>query len=94
MDAAYAIVDSGSDNRNANVIKTVNIPILESGSGVAICVFISRLPTPGDGASLVSARIESSDFYRDALGERPQLLEIGHADHQTELLGDSALKIS
>lgn len=94
VDASYAIVDSGSDNKNVNVRKTANIPILEAGSGFALCIFISRLPTPGDGASLISANIEHSDFYRDAIGDSAQTVAISNADHQTELLAESTLRIS
>lgn len=94
VDASYAIVDSGSDNKNANVRKTANIPILEVGSGFALCIFISRLPTPGDGASLLSANVENSDFYRDAIGDSTQIAAISSVDHQTELLAGSTLRIS
>jgi hypothetical protein len=94
FDAIYSIVDSGSENKNLNVQKTATIPILGVGAGIAICVFISRLPTPGDGASLASASIRNSDFYRDAINEPSQTTNIGDSDHQTELLADSSLKIS
>jgi hypothetical protein len=94
VDASYAIVDSGSDNKNVNVRKVANIPILEAGAGFAICISIARLPTPGDGASLLSASIENSDFYRDAIGDPTQIAAIGTADHQTELLAKSTLRIS
>jgi hypothetical protein len=94
INAQYAIVDSGSENKNLNVQKTAALPILGVGAGIAICVFISKLPTAGDGATLISATIENSDFYRDAISE-PVLSEaISKTDHQTELLVGSKLKIA
>jgi len=84
VESVYKIVDSSNPNRDATIAKEASVPILDPGNGVALCVFISKVPTADDRVTLVSARVTASDFYRDAIKEDPQDLTVDPQRHQVE----------
>jgi hypothetical protein len=85
IDAAYNVTDSSSPNRDSSVAKQGSVQILEAGKAVALCVFISKVPTPDDRVALVSARLTASDFYRDAIHEPEQQIDVDIQRHHTEV---------
>lgn len=46
--ATYNITDSSNPNRESTVTKHASVQILEPQKGVALCIFISKVPTPDD----------------------------------------------
>jgi hypothetical protein len=84
IDTVYNITDSSTPNREARLEKHASVPIVEPKTGVALCIFISKIPTPDDRVSLVSARLSAGDFYRDAINEPPHKIEIEPTLHQVE----------
>lgn len=84
--AVYQITDSSSPNRESTVTKHASIQILEAGKGVALCIFISKVPTSDDRVNLVSAHLTTSDFYRDAINEPAQQIDIDTAKHHVEIV--------
>jgi hypothetical protein len=82
FEANYLITDSGALMKDALTKKSASVPLIDPQSGVALCIFISRVPTPDDGVRLSSARIMFSDFYRDAVGEESKVEEIRADNHQ------------
>jgi hypothetical protein len=82
--AEYTITDSSSANRRYVVNKQATVQVLEPNKAIALCVFLSKVPTGGDQVQLVSATITSSNFYRDALREPPQQLIIDINTHKVE----------
>ncbi len=83
--AVYNITDSSSPNREASVTKQASVQILEAGKAVALCIFISKVPTADDRVALVSAHLTTSDFYRDAINEPMQRIDVDVRRHQVEL---------
>ena len=88
INTAYRIVDSSSLNRDAEVRKQALVQILEPHKAVALCVFISRVPTANDRVSLVSAQITAGDFYRDAIGESAQQIAVDVQQHRHHVEAD------
>jgi hypothetical protein len=84
IEAKYNITDSSNPNRESSVTKHASVQVLEPKTGVALCIFISKVPTTDDRVSLVSARLTAGDFYRDAIKEPPQRINIDPRMHQTE----------
>jgi phosphate/sulfate permease len=84
IDTLYNITDSSNPNRETSVTKQASVPILEAGKEVALCVFISKVPTADDRVALVSARLTASDFYRDAISEPAQQINIDARRHHVE----------
>jgi len=84
IDATYSITDNSSPNRDSIVTKQASTQILEPGKAVALCVFISKVPTTGDRVALMSARLTTSDFYRDAINEPVQEIDVDVKRHHTE----------
>lgn len=93
IEAEYYIIDSSSANREATVAKQASIQVLEPGQGVALCIFISKVPTPGDQVSLRSATLTSSDFYRDAINEAPQTIRIDTKKHHIDLEAGCVVRV-
>jgi hypothetical protein len=94
VEATYEIVDSSSPNRESSVTKHAAVQILEPKAGIALCIFISKVPTPDDRVSLVSARITSGDLYRDAIKEPPQKTEIDPRLHNTVQTADCVVRLA
>jgi hypothetical protein len=76
--------DSSNPNRESSVVKGASIQILEPNASVALCIFISEVPTQDDRVMLVSARLCAGDFYRDAIKESAQGVEIDGKSHHFE----------
>lgn len=93
VEAVYKITDSSNPNREATVTKEASDQILEPKTGIALCVFISKVPTPDDCVALVSARITAGDFYRDAVKEAPQQIEIKPNQHHFENAANCVVRI-
>jgi hypothetical protein len=85
IDAVYNVRDSSNPNRDTSVAKQASVQILEPGKAVALCIFISKVPTPGDRVALTSACLTTSDFYRDAISDPPQRIDIDAQKHHVEL---------
>jgi hypothetical protein len=94
IEAVYSIVDSSSLNRESTVTKHASVPILEPKTGVAVCIFISKLPTPDDRVTLVSARVTAGDYYRDAIGEPPLEIVIEPLTHYTERATECVVRLT
>jgi hypothetical protein len=54
---------------------------------------MSKVPTTDDRVELERAEVTSSDFYRDALGEKPQSKTVSRADHQADPEAGCIVKI-
>jgi hypothetical protein len=85
IDTVYNITDSSNPNRDTSVTKQASVQILEAGKAIALCIFISKVPTADDRVVLVSARLTTSDFYRDAIEEPPQQVDVDVNRHHVEL---------
>jgi hypothetical protein len=85
IEAVYNITDSSTANPEVSVTKRASVQILEPGKAVALCVFISKVPTADDRVALVSAHLSTSDFYRDAIKEQAQQIEISPQKHHVDL---------
>ncbi len=83
IDARYTIWDSSNPNKNYTVTKAASIQILEPTKAVALCIFVSKVPTADDRVEIISTTLTTSDFYRDALHEPPQKMSIDHSNHHT-----------
>jgi len=84
IEASYNITDSSNPNRNTSVVKEASAQILEPGCAVALCIFISKVPTADDRVALVSARLRTSDFYRDAIDEPALEINVDVGKHHVE----------
>lgn len=93
VEAVYRITDSSNPNRETSVTKLASVQILEPGKGVALCIFISKVPTADDRVVLVSARLTTSDFYRDAINEPPQQIDIDISKHHVELESGCVVRV-
>jgi hypothetical protein len=94
IEVNYSITDSSNPNRESSVTKRASVQILEPNTGVALCIFISKVPTADDRVSLVSARLTTGDFYRDAIGEPPQQFNIDPRVHHTEQAADCVVRLA
>src|SRR5450759_1965294 len=93
IDAVYNITDSSNPNRDTSVTKQTSVQILESGTAVALCIFISKVPTADDRVALVSARLTTSDFYRDAIKEPVQQIDVDIHRHHVELESGCVVRV-
>jgi hypothetical protein len=93
VNVAYNVSDSSNPNRESTVAKSASLQILEPNKSAALCVFISKVPTPGDRVALVSATIKAGDFYRDAIGEAPQQIKIEATNHHVRHAADSVVRV-
>lgn len=84
VDTIYNVINNSSTTREATLNKRAAVPILEPNSAVALCIFITKIPTPGDRVTLVSASLIAGDFYRDSIKESPQTIKIKPTIHQVE----------
>jgi len=84
IDTVYNVTDRSNPNRDSTVAKQASVQILEPGRAVALCIFISKVPTPGDRVALVSSNLTASDFYRDAIAEPPQRTGVDIGKHHVE----------
>ncbi|MFL6314532.1 MAG: hypothetical protein ACJ71W_20700 [Terriglobales bacterium] len=84
IEAVYHITDSSNPNRDASVTKKASVQILEPGKAVALCIFISKVPTADDRVLLESAQMTTSDFYRDAISEPAQQVDVDTHKHHVE----------
>jgi hypothetical protein len=93
LHAVYDITDSSNPNRNTSVTKQASVQILEAGKAVALCIFISKVPTADDRVALVSARLITSDFYRDAINEPVQQIDVDPGKHHVEAEPDCVVRL-
>jgi hypothetical protein len=84
IDVQYDISDTSSPNRHYTVTKREKIQILRPDTSLALCIWVSKVPTSDDRVDIRSATLRASDFYRDALGETPHRIDIDRNHHQTE----------
>lgn len=94
IEVTYNITDSSNPNRESSVTKHASVQILEPKTEVALCIFISKVPTPDDQVSLVSAHLIAGDFYRDAIKEPPQQIVIDPRSHHIELATDCVVRLA
>jgi hypothetical protein len=94
IEVTYNITDSSSPNRDSSVTKHASVQILEPKKGVALCIFISKVPTPDDRVSLVSARLTAGDFYRDAIKEPLQQINIDPRAHHIEQGAEGVVRLA
>jgi hypothetical protein len=93
IEALYNITDSSNFNRESSVKKEASVQILDPGKGVALCIFISKVPTAGDKVALASASLITSDFYRDATNESTLRFDIDASKHQVDLEPGSVVRV-
>ena len=84
IEAQYRIQDSSSANPSYTVTKQASVQILPSDQSIALCIFVSKVPTGDDGVELISASVAASDNYRDALQEPPQKIKVDNNKHRPE----------
>lgn len=94
VDVRYEVVDGSSANKRYSVERRASEQILRPDEAVALFVFVSKVPTSDDRVKLISARISASDYYRDAVGERPHNLEVNWETHHTESDTGCVIKVS
>lgn len=93
IEAVYSVIESSNPNRDSSITKHATVQILEPKAGAALCIFISKLPAPADRVSLVSAHLTTGDFYRDAIKEPPQQIDIDLRAHHVEQAANCVLRI-
>jgi hypothetical protein len=93
VETVYKITDSSNLNRESSVTKQASVQILEPKRGVALCIFISKVPTADDEVALVSARLTVSDFYRDAIDEPAQEIDIDISKHHVDLESGCVVRV-
>jgi hypothetical protein len=84
IEAEYRVTDSSNINKNVSVTKQAIVQILEPDCAIALCIFVSKVPTRDDKVELVWAATTSSNFYRDALKEHAQKIAVDPDSHHTE----------
>lgn len=84
IEATYRVSDSSNPNRDATLVKHASVQIVAPKTATALCIFISKIPTADDGVTLVTASLSAGDFYRDAIKEAPQKIEIDQRIHHIE----------
>jgi hypothetical protein len=84
VDARYNITDTNNANSTYLMTKQAAAQILEPGKAIALCIYVSRVPTADDRVEIISATITASDSYRDALSELPNTTTIEPRNHQRE----------
>jgi len=84
IDAQYRVWDSSSANQGLSVTRQASVQIVPSDQAIGLCIFVSKVPTGDDRVELISASVSASDYYRDALREPAQKLEIDRNTHRTE----------
>jgi hypothetical protein len=84
IETEYNVCDTSSPNRDFSVKRSAYVQMLKPDRSVALCVYVSKLPTTDDSVELVSARITTSDLYKDALSEEPQQIQVELATHLCE----------
>jgi hypothetical protein len=94
IEVEYQITDSSNPIRQTIVTRRVSVQTLEPGAGRALCIFISRVPTPGDEVLLRSARLTASDFYREAIKEAPQQITIDPRMHQVQRAANGVIRLA
>jgi len=94
IEATYEVSDSSNPNRDARLVKQASVQIVPPKTATALCIFISKIPTPNDGVTLVASRLSAGDFYRDAIKEAPQKIEIYPATHHIEREADGVVKLA
>lgn len=93
IEVEYQITDNSNPIRQTIVPRRASVQTLEAGRGRAICIFISRVPTPGDEVLLRSARLTAGDFYREAIKEAPQQVAIEPAVHQVQRAANGVVRL-
>jgi hypothetical protein len=94
IEATYSIIDSSSINREATVAKHASVQVLEPKKSVALCIFISKIPTADDSVSLISAQVTAGDFYRDSVGDPPMRIETNPRNHHVDRAADCVIRLS
>jgi hypothetical protein len=84
VEAQYDVRDSTNPMKNYSVKREASIPILEPDKAVALCVYVSKVPTSDDRVELISATFAASDFYRDAMREPAQEIKVVPGNHHFE----------
>jgi hypothetical protein len=93
VSARYNIRDTNNPNQSYSVTKQAFVQLIEPNKAVGLCIYMSKVPTTDDLVQLESAEITSSDFYRDALGEGPQLKTVSQKDHHADPEAGCIVKI-
>lgn len=93
VEVTYNITDNSGPNRESTVTKRASLQALEPKAAVALCVFISKLPTPGDQVSFIGARLSAGDFYRDAISEPPLEMNLEPRAHHTQPGTDCVVRL-
>jgi hypothetical protein len=84
ISAEYHVHDTSNVITNVNVNKTADVQLLEPGNSVALLIYLFKVPTANDKAEILQATVQSSDAYRDAIGEQPISRKISKQDHHVE----------
>lgn len=84
LQAVYDVKDTAYPNKDFAVKPNLALQSLDSGSAVAVLVYISKTPTPDDKVQLVQASILRSDFYRDAFKEDPIFSQVKSDRHEID----------
>ena len=82
--ATFRIKDTANPNATYSLDKRALLQSLDPESAVALCIYISKVPTPDDRVDLVRADMSSSDSYRDAISEVPVSRVIGPEDNEVQ----------
>jgi hypothetical protein len=94
IEVEYQVTDNSNAIRQTVVPRRATLQTLEPGAGAALCIFIWRVPTPGDAVGLRSVHITASDFYRDAIGEAPQQITVDVAAHQVSRVANGVVRLA
>jgi hypothetical protein len=91
--AVYNVTDSSSAAKEYSLTRQADVQILEPARAVALCIFFSKVPTRDDQVKLDSAKMSTSDIYRDALGERPLEITVDRSSHHSESEAGCAVQL-
>jgi hypothetical protein len=94
INAQYSVSDTSNPNKNYSIKKDASVQILQPENAIALCIYVSKVPTADDRVELVYAHLRTSDFYRDALGEPAQETKAEPKNHHFESEPGCILRIA
>ena len=84
ISAEYNVRDTSNTIANLHVNRTADVQLLEPDKSVGLLVYDFKVPTANDKAGIIQATIQSSDAYRDAIGDPAIIARIGQEQHHVE----------
>lgn len=94
ISAEYSVHDTSNAITHLNVSKVADVQLLEPDKSVGLLVYVFRIPTANDKAEIVQATVQSSDAYRDAIGDPATTDKISPEDHHIDPDAECVARVS